>query len=344
MEKVVYLDADTLVLKDVAVLFDTSLTSATPATYAVAAVSRRYKPMCGSYINCRSVEVKSLLAAENITEPDKLLDAFNAGVMVIHLGRWKALGLTRQVEFWINWNNDLPLYKLGSNPPLVLSVRDQFQHLDNRWNCQRGHTCWDRGDAGVVHWSGANKPWVLEFERDRIEWLPSLWRAHNGSQLPKKCFAGLPEPGAEAGSLLPQNKAARKPRGGRFQDQRVAENDAKESAQRLKDRAEEQLRPTLELLQRLEQGFVVSLRRHKTDLETSRLGLRAQTRDPHSCLERLLFRAQSKSDVPETRYTVVARVERTKCKRVANLVCGRRFRPRRTRRVGCGARRPWPHL
>ncbi|KAH8079534.1 glycosyl transferase [Aureococcus anophagefferens] len=187
VDKVVYLDADTIVRKDVAHLFDTSLTSSTPRNFAVAAVSRRYKAMCGSFINCRSPEVTMLLKSQKITDPDAQLDPFNAGVLVVHLGRWRALELTRAVEFWMRWNSDLPLYKLGSNPPLVLAVRDRFQHLDNRWNCQRGHTCWDRGDAGALHWSGANKPWGLTFERDRVEWLPFA---------APKCLAGLPELGA----------------------------------------------------------------------------------------------------------------------------------------------------
>lgn len=175
VRKVVYLDADTVLMKDVAFLYDTSLTDAgTPRDVAIAAVSRRYKPLCPSFLNCRSDEVRLLLRRHKIYDPDVQLNAFNAGVMVIHLERWRELKMTERVHFWIEWNNKLPLYKLGSNPPLVLSVRDKFQHLDGRWNCQRGHTCWDRGDAGALHWNGAHKPWNLVYKRDSVEWLPFL--------------------------------------------------------------------------------------------------------------------------------------------------------------------------
>ena len=130
--------------------------------------------MCGSWLNCRDPKVNELMRSQGIDDPAKQLDTFNAGVLAIHLGRWKKLKLTNKAEFWIRWNMDLPLYKLGSNPPLILSVRQNFQHLDGRWNCQRGHTCWDRGDAGALHWSGGAKPWTLAFARDRYDWLPSL--------------------------------------------------------------------------------------------------------------------------------------------------------------------------
>lgn len=203
--KVVYLDADTIVLKDVAHLFETSLTSATPESHAIAAVSRKYKAMCGSFINCKSSEVRFLLRSQQIDDPETDLDAFNAGVMVIHLERWRAQRLTRQVEFWISWNADLPLYKLGSNPPLVLAVRDKFQHLDPRWNCQRSHTCWHPFEAGVMHWSGVNKPWFLNYKRDRVEWLPYLQGVLDDQQL-DACLANLPHPGA---NLAPSDDDAR---------------------------------------------------------------------------------------------------------------------------------------
>ncbi|KAJ1459632.1 nucleotide-diphospho-sugar transferase [Pelagophyceae sp. CCMP2097] len=172
VRKVVYLDADTVVLRDVAQLYDTALTDETPSSQAVAAVARPTKTVCGSFVNCRSADVARLLASQGISDPEKQLDAFNAGVMVLHLGRWEALGLTGKVEFWINWNADLPLYKLGSNPPLVLAVRGAFQPVDEIWNCQRGHACWPT--AAVKHWSGAKKPWWLDADRDRTEWLVHL--------------------------------------------------------------------------------------------------------------------------------------------------------------------------
>lgn len=174
VKKVVYLDADTVILKDVTALFDTSLTEATPHDFAVAAVSRKYKPICGSYLNCRSPQVRSLLKSQGIYDPNAELDAFNAGVMVIHLERWRRLAMTARVQFWLFWNSKVPLYKLGSNPPLVLAVRDKFQHLDSRWNCQRGHSCWDNLDAGALHWNGFQKPWVLASKRDVFAWLPFL--------------------------------------------------------------------------------------------------------------------------------------------------------------------------
>ena len=107
VEKVVYLDADTVVRKDVTHLYDTSLTQATSQSMAVAAVSRRYKPMCGSWLACRSTQVQSLLRSQGINDPAAQLDTFNAGVLVLHLKRWRVLDYTRAIEFWMKWNKDL---------------------------------------------------------------------------------------------------------------------------------------------------------------------------------------------------------------------------------------------
>lgn len=86
-EKVVYLDADTIVLADVAVLYDETLTAANDELFA--AVSRKNKKICGAFLNCGVAGVDSLLRVHGITDPEEQLDAFNAGIMVIHLRRWK---------------------------------------------------------------------------------------------------------------------------------------------------------------------------------------------------------------------------------------------------------------
>ena len=47
---------------------------------------------------------------------------FNAGVFAFNLAAWRALDLTREVEWWIRENSASSLYQLGSQPPLTLAL------------------------------------------------------------------------------------------------------------------------------------------------------------------------------------------------------------------------------
>ncbi|KAJ8602459.1 hypothetical protein CTAYLR_001293 [Chrysophaeum taylorii] len=183
--KVVYLDADTIVLKDVATLYDAALAGA--KGYVFAAVSRANKKICGAFLNCERPEVEALLRNHQIDDPENQLDAFNAGVMVMHLERWKLERFTEKIEYWIRWNEQIPLYDLASNPPLVLAARGEFEHLDEGWNCQRSHACWDAGNASALHWNGVNKPW--NFQPPDAKWLRHV------DQIAEKCLAKLPAMG-----------------------------------------------------------------------------------------------------------------------------------------------------
>lgn len=192
IEKIIYLDADTIVFGDVAKLYDETLTSR-GGGHAFAAVSRKFKKICGAFLNCGVPEVDKLLVQQNISDPEDQLDAFNAGIMMIDLRRWKEERYTERIEYWIRWNEKLPLYDLASNPPLVLAARGQFEHLDEAWNCQKIHACWWAGNASAMHWNGVNKPWALKSEHDREYWL--VYLLGNDEEQSKKCIDKLPDLG-----------------------------------------------------------------------------------------------------------------------------------------------------
>lgn len=188
-DKVVYLDADTIVVGDVAQLYDSTLVS---SGFPFAAVSRKHKKICGAFLNCDNTEVAAVLERNGVTEDQ--LDAFNAGVMVLDLKTWKRVDFTKQVEYWIRWNEQIPLYDLASNPPLVLAARGRFEHLADEWNCQRLMPCWSNGTARVLHWNGAVKPWFNTSHEDTTLWLPHLPPPSS------KCLAKLPKLGHGAPS------------------------------------------------------------------------------------------------------------------------------------------------
>lgn len=179
VEKVIYLDADTIVAKDICKLYDTALIDEDDRdSPVIAAVARDFKSVCFSLIYCDEPRVRDFLALNGIVDPERELNFFNAGVIVFHLGRWAERGLTEKTEFWIRSNSELSIYSLGSNPPLILSVGSKFESLDPKWNCDGfgfkrptsvTHEC--QVDAGIRHWSGHRKPWRRD-GKYKMFWYP----------------------------------------------------------------------------------------------------------------------------------------------------------------------------
>ena len=130
----------------------------------VAAAPRDFKRVCDHLVNCGAAAVLARFA-----DPARALHAFNAGVVVFDLDRWRRRRLAADVERWVATNAaaDPPIYRLGSNPPLVLAVGEDWARLDPRWNCMRGihrqhphnTACWR--DAFVRHYPGGAKPWAM---------------------------------------------------------------------------------------------------------------------------------------------------------------------------------------
>uniref|UniRef100_A0A6S8EC87 Uncharacterized protein n=1 Tax=Aureoumbra lagunensis TaxID=44058 RepID=A0A6S8EC87_9STRA len=163
IKKIIYLDADTIVLGDIVELWESSLIR-TP--HAVAAVSRPSKKLCGVFLSCDLPEVRAVLNQKGIYNVDTDLDPFNAGVLIIDLQRWHSLNYTQEIEFWILQNSKIPIYDLFTNPPLMLTIRTHFEKLDPLWNCHQGSACWQEKNVSLLHWAGQNKPWHAHENND----------------------------------------------------------------------------------------------------------------------------------------------------------------------------------
>ncbi|KAF4723774.1 hypothetical protein FOZ62_022342, partial [Perkinsus olseni] len=116
---VVYLDADTIVLGDVAEVASALLGS---GGAAVALAQRNEPTTMEAFLEpdkrCLDLDVKERIG--NLRSKT----AYNAGVMGIHLGRWKRLQIRDRVEQWISWHNKCRIWKGGSQPPLLLALYD----------------------------------------------------------------------------------------------------------------------------------------------------------------------------------------------------------------------------
>mmetsp|Transcript_12563 Transcript_12563/g.15207 ORF Transcript_12563/g.15207 Transcript_12563/m.15207 type:complete len:155 (+) Transcript_12563:208-672(+) len=111
--------------------------------------------------------------------------AFNAGVAVLDLDFWRMHKLDQTVLKWLRIHEVSPLWRLGSNPPLVLAAFQAFKAIDPRWNCDG--LGWKKPydldpsclatDAFIWHWSGGRKPWVRGGLYQRIWWHNGLYDA-----------------------------------------------------------------------------------------------------------------------------------------------------------------------
>ena len=163
--RAIYLDADVVVEASLAGLDGAAAAAfAANASAVLAAAPRDFKRVCDHLVNCGAAAVRARFA-----DPARALHAFNAGVVVFDLDRWRVRRLAADVERWViaNAAADPPIYRLGSNPPLVLAVGEDWARLDPRWNCMRGihrqhphnTACWR--DAFVRHYPGGAKPWAM---------------------------------------------------------------------------------------------------------------------------------------------------------------------------------------
>ena len=145
ISKVLWLDADTIVKCDVVGMVRSALTS-TP--YALAAVPVKGRP--------------DMLSDSFVTG---IRTYFIAGVFVADLHRWRNQGLTRQIEYWVERNQEEHIYHLGSQPPMNLAIGDDFEHLDPLWHV--ADLGWKPDidvpdNACLLHWNGIHKWWVKD--------------------------------------------------------------------------------------------------------------------------------------------------------------------------------------
>ncbi|XP_021297829.1 LOW QUALITY PROTEIN: probable galacturonosyltransferase-like 10 [Herrania umbratica] len=159
VERVIYLDSDTIVVDDIQKLWRINLTG-----------SRTI----GAPEYCHA-NLAKYFTSEFWSDPElsrvfegKRPCYFNTGVMVMDLARWREGDYTRKIERWMRIQKEKRIYELGSLPPFLLVFGGDVEAIDHRWNqhglggdnlvnsCRSLHP----GPVSLLHWSGRGKPWV----------------------------------------------------------------------------------------------------------------------------------------------------------------------------------------
>eukprot|EP00124_Ichthyophonus_hoferi_P005577 Ihof_evm1s847 gene=Ihof_evmTU1s847 len=148
--KLIYLDPDVVVQGDLTEMWDTHLIT---NEFALAAVPSTKRETYSKFI----IDFETTKVNRN--EP-----YFNAGVMMLNLKRWKETNKDAEIKKWLDLNLERPIYKFGSQPPLLLAFYQDYEKMEGVWNFRHlGHKMdLRKGDierAKIVHFNGPRKPW-----------------------------------------------------------------------------------------------------------------------------------------------------------------------------------------
>ncbi|XP_077254048.1 galacturonosyltransferase 10 [Tasmannia lanceolata] len=153
LEKVVFLDDDVVVQKDLAPLFSIDLNgNVNGAVETCMETFHRYH----KYLNYSHPLIRANF------DPDACGWAF--GMNIFDLVEWRKRNVTGIYHYWQERNVDRTLWKLGTLPPGLLTFYGLTEALDPRWHVLGlGYTNIDPqiiANGAVIHFNGNMKPWL----------------------------------------------------------------------------------------------------------------------------------------------------------------------------------------
>ncbi|KAL6541222.1 Hexosyltransferase gaut11 [Orobanche hederae] len=177
LEKVVFLDDDVVVQKDLTPLFSLDLHGNVNGAVetCLEAFHRYYK-----YLNFSNPLIS--------TKFDPQACGWAFGMNVFDLVTWRRQNVTAKYHYWMEQNTEKLLWKLGTLPPGLLAFYGLTEPLDRRWHVLG--LGYDLNidsrlieSAAVVHYNGNMKPWLkLSIGRYRPLWEQYVNRTHGHLQ------------------------------------------------------------------------------------------------------------------------------------------------------------------
>ncbi|KAI3953769.1 hypothetical protein MKW98_017593 [Papaver atlanticum] len=172
LDKVVFLDDDVVVQRDLSPLWNIDLGGKVNGAVQTCegddewVMSKRFK----NYFN-----FSHPLIAENLNPDDC---AWGYGMNVFDLQAWRKTNIRETYHSWLkeNLRSNLRLWKLGTLPPALIAFRDHVQPIDPTWHMlglgyQSKTNIESVKKAAVIHYNGQCKPWLeIGFEHLRPFW------------------------------------------------------------------------------------------------------------------------------------------------------------------------------
>ncbi|KAL3570954.1 hypothetical protein D5086_028203 [Populus alba] len=173
LEKIVFLDDDVVVQKDLTRLFSLDLHGNVNGAVetCLETFHRYYK-----YINFSNPIISSKF------DPQACGWAF--GMNIFDLIAWRKENVTAQYHYWQEQNADQTLWKLGTLPPALLAFYGLTEPLDRRWHVLGLGYDMNIDDrlidsAAVIHFNGNMKPWLkLAISRYKPLWERYVNQSH----------------------------------------------------------------------------------------------------------------------------------------------------------------------
>ncbi|KAJ7521279.1 hypothetical protein O6H91_19G045400 [Diphasiastrum complanatum] len=173
LEKVVFLDDDVVVQRDLTGLFSIDLHGNVNGAVETCLESfHRYH----KYLNFSHPKIRSHF------DPEACGWAF--GMNVFDLKAWKLANVTSRYHYWQEQNADRTLWKLGTLPPGLLTFYGLTEPLDRRWHVlglgYDPNIEFQLIESGaVVHYNGNMKPWLkLAMSRYKSIWQKYVNYSH----------------------------------------------------------------------------------------------------------------------------------------------------------------------
>ncbi|XP_006814238.1 uncharacterized protein LOC102803051 [Saccoglossus kowalevskii] len=180
VSKVIFIDADTLVLSPIEDLWAESKIHKTPfqavarlssyeKDFILRDVSPIYHKRFGTYINGS-------------------LNTFSAGLFVMDLNYYREHNLVDEVEFWLIKQTESrhPLWQLDCQSIFQLVYYNKWDRLSDIWSRFPSSVMLDNfsGIRGSIHWSGKPKPWMEfgTFSKAWKKYRPSECSGHGVCQ------------------------------------------------------------------------------------------------------------------------------------------------------------------
>ncbi|KAL2462031.1 putative galacturonosyltransferase 11 [Abeliophyllum distichum] len=173
LEKVIFLDDDIVVQKDLTPLFSLDLHgNVNGAVETCLEVFHRFY----KYLNFSNPLIS--------TKFDPHACGWAFGMNVFDLISWKKENVTARYHYWQEKNTDKSLWKLGTLPPGLLALYGLTEPLDRQWHVLGlGHDFNIDNNlietAAVIHFNGNMKPWLkLGIGRYKPLWEQYLNQSH----------------------------------------------------------------------------------------------------------------------------------------------------------------------
>ena len=182
VDRVVYLDCDLVVLKDITPLYDTDLLGLPLAACLDFWLTGGppFPPIAGWGVR----EWHKFLS--EVVRIDDHKAYFNAGVLVMDLERLRNTSLIQSADEFLEQTNYRTVYL--DQDALNHAANGAFVRLDSRWNFfgnrrksdsdnadRQISTSRSHSDPWIIHYAGPNKPWSCEGRRTTL-WNRQFWR------------------------------------------------------------------------------------------------------------------------------------------------------------------------